>query len=78
MKNDHKAFLSSLDFFSTKLLKRKLHKNTHFSTQNITFGSKIVSVLWLFKILYISAPRSFLNRYLYDLHFIAEPCNVGT
>ena len=53
-------------------------KCTLFGAKFGIFTTKIVSVLWLFKILCVSALYSFLIRYLYDLHFIAEPCNLGT
>jgi len=54
------------------------YKRTHFSTQSITFASEIVIVLWLYKTMNFQEHRSFLNRYLHDLHFIAEPCTLST
>ena len=58
--------------------KKKNRKNALFCSQRVIFASEIVSVLWLFKILYISALHSFLNRYPYNLHFIAEYCVLRT
>jgi hypothetical protein len=64
--------------FFLSLTRRKKGKDAHFSSQSVTFATEIVSVLWLFKILCISELGSFPNRYLYNLHFIAEPCTLGT
>ena len=41
--------------------RRKTQKNAHFCSQRVIFASEIVSVLWLFKILCISALSSFLK-----------------
>ncbi|MFC2439528.1 MAG: hypothetical protein ACFNVH_01710 [Segatella maculosa] len=58
--------------------RRKTRNNAHFSTQSVTFTTETVSVLWLYKTMNFQAHRSFLNRYLYDLHFIAEHCALRT
>lgn len=50
--------------FFLPLTKRKTGKNAHFCLQRVIFASEIVSVLWLFKMLYINALRFFLKSKL--------------
>ena len=57
--------------------RRKSRKNAHFRTQKSIFVEDKVSVLWLFKTMYLKALHSFLNRYLpTTVLLVAHCCSI--